>query len=294
MNSAEYLRIVGPFGQVSLSVISRPIRPHVHFGYNWMFKVRGPDFEIHTPSGSRLVTDNNVLILNPLDDHGKPQTATPSLLLSLQIETAWLNDTYAKAGIALQTRFPRELEDLTDEIRECALRIVSLLAQDGPSDEPGEGESVEDLVRELALAMGRAYLNPNEPHPRETRPVDFRISRALRRLNDYVNYIDDMQSKKETIASVAQQIGLSRSRFFERFKECNGISPHCYVESIKLARAMQLLNETSHSISDIAAETGFSEHTHFTRFFVKQTGMPPSVVQNNQCSTRISGMRSPA
>ena len=49
-----------------------------------------------------------------------------------------------------------------------------------------------------------------------------------------------------------------------------------YIRKLRIEKAMQLLNESDHSLAEIAYLTGFSDQSHFNRIFKKTTGKNPS------------------
>jgi hypothetical protein len=49
-----------------------------------------------------------------------------------------------------------------------------------------------------------------------------------------------------------------------------------YIRKQRIEKAIQLLHASQHSLSEIAYLTGFSDQSHFTRIFKKQTGESPS------------------
>jgi AraC-like DNA-binding protein len=49
-----------------------------------------------------------------------------------------------------------------------------------------------------------------------------------------------------------------------------------YIRKLRIEKAMQLLNESEHSLAEIAYLTGFSDQSHFNRIFKKMTGKNPS------------------
>jgi len=49
-----------------------------------------------------------------------------------------------------------------------------------------------------------------------------------------------------------------------------------YIRKLRIEKAIQLLNDPRHSLSEIAYLTGFSDQSHFTRIFKKATGKNPS------------------
>ena len=49
-----------------------------------------------------------------------------------------------------------------------------------------------------------------------------------------------------------------------------------YIRKLRIEKAIQLLSTSKNSLSEIAYITGFSDQSHFTRIFKKQTGKSPS------------------
>jgi AraC-like DNA-binding protein len=49
-----------------------------------------------------------------------------------------------------------------------------------------------------------------------------------------------------------------------------------YIRKLRIEKAIQLLNESDHSLAEIAYLTGFSDQSHFNRIFKKTTGKNPS------------------
>lgn len=55
-----------------------------------------------------------------------------------------------------------------------------------------------------------------------------------------------------------------------------GKTLHQYLLSFRLTKALDLLQTTSKTVTEIAQETGFSDVQQFCKFFLKQTGSTPS------------------
>lgn len=67
-------------------------------------------------------------------------------------------------------------------------------------------------------------------------------------------------------------------RWFRRaFTHHTGLSPHHYFLEIRLARARDLLAQTSLSIKEIATRVGFEDAQYFCKFFHKKVGVAPRV-----------------
>lgn len=64
------------------------------------------------------------------------------------------------------------------------------------------------------------------------------------------------------------------SREFSKY--FNDLSFGDYIRKLRIEKAMQLLNESDHSLAEVAYLTGFSDQSHFNRIFKKYTGKRPS------------------
>ncbi|MDJ1481774.1 chromate resistance protein [Cytophagaceae bacterium YF14B1] len=64
------------------------------------------------------------------------------------------------------------------------------------------------------------------------------------------------------------------SREFSKY--FNNLSFGEYIRKLRIEKAMDLLQSSSHSLAEIAYLTGFSDQSHFTRIFRKYTGQSPA------------------
>lgn len=76
------------------------------------------------------------------------------------------------------------------------------------------------------------------------------------------------------IDEIAREIGLERSYFSVLFKEKTSVSPHKYLNSLRLRKACELIEKERCSISDAACATGF-DPCNFARIFKREMGKTP-------------------
>ncbi|MDB4903765.1 MAG: AraC family transcriptional regulator [Mucilaginibacter sp.] len=69
------------------------------------------------------------------------------------------------------------------------------------------------------------------------------------------------------------------SREFSKYFE--NLSFGEYIRKMRIEKAMHLMDTTAYSLTEIAYLTGFSDQSHFTRIFKKQTGQIPTVYKKN-------------
>ena len=78
------------------------------------------------------------------------------------------------------------------------------------------------------------------------------------------------------IGELAEELGLSRSHFYQVFKECTGASPYQYHLQLRISRARELLRGSVLSVKEIAAILKFHSVYQFSKMFKKKTGTSPS------------------
>ncbi|MDY3979684.1 MAG: helix-turn-helix transcriptional regulator [Tidjanibacter sp.] len=75
---------------------------------------------------------------------------------------------------------------------------------------------------------------------------------------------------------MTREMGLSRTNFYAKLKAIVDITPVNYINNMRMQRAIELLQSSSKSISEIALEVGFSDHAYFSQVFKESTGFTPS------------------
>ena len=79
-----------------------------------------------------------------------------------------------------------------------------------------------------------------------------------------------------TIASLAQQVGVSRSMLVERFRQYLGEPPITYLSRWRLQLGARMLTSTSFSVARISGDVGYESEPAFNRAFKREFGAPPA------------------
>lgn len=79
-----------------------------------------------------------------------------------------------------------------------------------------------------------------------------------------------------TIASLANEVGLSRSVLAERFRHYLSDTPMGYLTRWRLQLAAQVLGSTSKSVAEVASDVGYESEPSFNRAFKREFGVPPA------------------
>jgi signal transduction histidine kinase/AraC-like DNA-binding protein len=87
-------------------------------------------------------------------------------------------------------------------------------------------------------------------------------------------------------ADLADRLGVSEAYVSRIFRQVTGTALWDYVNHYRVARACELLDRTTSSITEVALAVGFNDPAYFSRVFRKETGQSPQsyrrgVVQSN-------------
>lgn len=96
-------------------------------------------------------------------------------------------------------------------------------------------------------------------------------------VNEIVTYLGRNNLNEEfSIEKMGTDLGMSRTKFFNRVKAITGQSPSRLVMNFRLKKAAVLLDGKRTNVSEVAFEVGFSSTAYFTKCFKDQFGKSPT------------------
>jgi transcriptional regulator GlxA family with amidase domain len=98
---------------------------------------------------------------------------------------------------------------------------------------------------------------------------DARIGRALNLMHWQID-------QGWTLDRIAREVGMSRSRFAERFQALMGCTPMSYLCELRLEKARTLLVATRDPVQRVALSVGYRSPAAFSRAFASRYGRSPS------------------
>ena len=104
--------------------------------------------------------------------------------------------------------------------------------------------------------------------PRPDLPRHSAVARARQLL-------DDEPSQPWTVTELADACGVSRSWLAHLFRAEVGLPPYEYLLERRVERAAELLATTPYSVSEVAAQVGFSSRVQLARHFRRLRGVAP-------------------
>lgn len=147
--------------------------------------------------------------------------------------------------------------------------MLRLAARRMFSGEPGSAAAVTRLSEIVFIELLRVGIGQSDTLQAIIQAfADPQVGRAL-------TLIHTRPDTAWTVASLAAEIGMSRSRFAERFSDLLGSGPMAYLADWRLQKALALLDESRCTVQQVASRTGYQSPAAFTRAFTSRFGMPP-------------------
>lgn len=113
-----------------------------------------------------------------------------------------------------------------------------------------------------------------------SRDAGFLKNRAETYVENYMeNIIKAMNEEfqqEHAIEHYAEMCNLSLFQFIRNFKKSTRYSPGKYIEKLRIAKAKELLCDSSLSITEISGIVGYKDPFYFSKVFKKASGIAPS------------------
>ncbi|MGE0563267.1 MAG: helix-turn-helix domain-containing protein [Pseudolabrys sp.] len=268
------LRIAhGAFGRVALLDMDRSLVRHAHPHCHVLIKADGADTQFSV--GDRLVplTDTQAVLINTWEPHAyvhdpqRPRTT----ILALYIEPGWLK-SFRPNWIASGAPgfFETSAGNVNTRIRHLAMELAAVMLAD-----PGASSAHEQLLSDLMISVIERFTSwrkvavslSNLNHDRGR--FDWRIRRAVTLLRSTPAAVRDVNT-------LAKEVGLSRAHFYRLFERSTRMTPHVYLNLLRMELAVNSVVHADDSLANVGHKLGFSNQGHFTRFFRDHAGVNPS------------------
>jgi AraC family transcriptional regulator len=274
---SDALRIAhGAFGRVALLDMDRGLVRHAHPHCHVLLKVDGDDTQFLVGDRVAPLTDELAVLVNAWETHAyvhDPQRKS-ALILALYIEPEWLKHfrpNWAASGTP--GFFERSAGEVTPEIRKLALELAAEMVY-----EPGATRIQERLLSDLMIAVIERFtpwrsIGASLSELARAHSVDWRVRKAI-------GLMRSDPTADLNVCRLAREAGLSRAHFFRIFEESTGVTPHVFLNVLKVELAVGAVVGGEESFASIGERLGFSAPAHFTRFFRDHAGVAPSTFRS--------------
>lgn len=263
----------GLFGRVALLDMDRSLVRHAHPHCHVLIKADGADTQFAVGDNLVRLTDNQAVLINTWEPHAyvhdeeRPRT----IILALYIEPDWLK-TFRPNWAASGTPgfFESPAGELSPRIRRLSMDLATIMLAD-----PGASVEQEQLLSDLMISVIERFtpwrtLSQNRLEIGRNRDsFDWRIRRA-------VNLIRTTPQIARDVETLAREVGLSRAHFYRLFERSTRMTPHLYLNLLRMELAVNSVVHTDDTLSTVSENLGFSAPGHFTRFFRDHAGTSPS------------------
>ncbi|WDF78098.1 AraC family transcriptional regulator [Mucilaginibacter sp. KACC 22773] len=155
-------------------------------------------------------------------------------------------------------------------------QVAQLMLNELNNEKPGSRVMLKCLSEIMFVNIIRAYLEQDAPQSGFLSALNNpRISKAL-------TLMQDSPQNNWTLDSLAQEVGMSRSVFFNQFKKLVYETPLSYLTNWRIRQAQKLLLMDKNNVAQIAANVGYQSEAAFNRIFKLKTGQTPAAYRRNK------------
>lgn len=257
----------GAFGRACLYTMDRTMVSHAHREGHLLFHIQGDTAEVYVDGRPLTLGPGSAVAVNPWQAHyyHQPDPGGQTLVLVLYIRPSWFWSAIGSRTVAL--RFGRPAVTITRDLA----RLIDVgrmlgLDQDNPA--------VDDWLLSLTKCCFDQTWRGRAPLERQGGVNDFRLRKAIQLLEQRV-------CEPIELDRVARETGLSRPHFYKLFRQQVGITPNIFLNSLRMERAIERLAGTTEAVTSIGLDLGFSSQASFSRFFIANGVVPPSVYRRS-------------
>ena len=240
--------------------ISQPFPNHFHDYYVIGLVLHGTR-EMLCRNRTLLIRDGDILLLEPADNHGCADVGEGTFdYVSLNMPESVMRRLAGE--ITGEDALPRFSENVIQsrETAELIERLHGLIVSESADFE--KDETLLLLISGIIESVGTPFL-------RTVAPNDIEVERVC-------GFIDEHYSERLRLDDLCRAARMSRSTLLRSFVRFRGITPYRYLQSVRINRAKELLEQGVQPI-EAALRTGFADQSHFSNAFHLFFGLSPSV-----------------
>ncbi|OGV58481.1 MAG: hypothetical protein A2X45_17870 [Lentisphaerae bacterium GWF2_50_93] len=261
-------------GGYELLVRPRALNRHSHSGFEITYIDKGEVTWMLENGRKMVLHGGDIAIVQPKVVHcGEMQIIKPCSLF-------WMVIDFKSAGKAqVPPAFENELRNLELAYRNSGNKVVSAtekicsLFQELKNSmvvaERGKTDSFSPLLNRLLMLqiIGETARLPC---------ASGQIHRSFTVSKPAIAYMKNNYRRAFSMPEIAESIGMSVSRFSEKFKEETGLTPADYLNRFRCGKAMEMLSSGKCSVTETSFSTGFTSSQYFAKVFRKYTGRNPA------------------
>ncbi|WP_300278216.1 AraC family transcriptional regulator [uncultured Subdoligranulum sp.] len=233
--------------------------PHKRDHYLFHFVISGKGTLYSNDTAYRIDRGHGFLILPDQTTTYVADEEDPWEYTWIEFDGLRVSESISLAGLsAAQPVYTPQNHEAGRLLQEQMMYIVNH-PQDSPVRQIGQGFLFLDQLVQSSAARRL---------PSQRRLRDFYMKEAL-------SFIEQNYQRDISIEEIAAFCGLNRSYFGKVFRDSMGESPQAFLLHYRMARAAQMLKETTLPIGTISTMVSYANQLHFSRAFKSVYGMAP-------------------
>jgi AraC-like DNA-binding protein len=145
------------------------------------------------------------------------------------------------------------------------LGIVAEMEREVDGEPPGYEYTVLALFMQMVSFLCRCYSDGSHP-----------TARSLLRMGNVISYLEANYDEPIRLEDLREMAHLSNSALLKHFKEATGMPPMEYLLRVRIARAIELIHDSTVTITEAAFSVGFTDSNYFSRQFRRVMKITPS------------------
>ncbi len=248
--------------------------PHVH-EYFEILLCREGEFRLETGDASVRLGVGDLAVIDPMEVHctyalGAGENTYMVLKFVPELMYSAEQPLYELGTVTAYLRLRashRRLFEAREVGRSGMGEIMERIFSEYTAQEFGYALSVRAEIMRLFVKILRDWHASGAP--------ELPDAESMAQLQRAYEFIEANYAGEVTLAAVARHCNMSYTAFSRFFSKHAG---HSFTEALLMTRvkkSMRLINSTDLSITEIAAQTGFSSTSHYIRSFKAVTGKTP-------------------
>ncbi|WP_180966768.1 helix-turn-helix domain-containing protein [Cohaesibacter celericrescens] len=185
---------------------------------------------------------------------------------------------------------------LSDHEKECLKKLVQLNEKpvwDAGSELSKIYESIAHIVRDrlpeqgetrLKIALNSLFSCLLERMEVQAPALNHNLSFMQNTVLIFLKQLEHALDQHWTLDAMAEECGLSRTRFADYCKKLKNMTPMEYLTHLRLEHGIALLaSEQKLTVTEVAFQCGFNSSQYFSSAFRRRFGHPPSEMTRKQC-----------
>jgi AraC-like DNA-binding protein/quercetin dioxygenase-like cupin family protein len=248
---------------------------HSHSFYELVYIERG--FSLHMYNNiTTILTPGDMFAVRPGDVHGYTSANHTHLynclFFSEALEKAWsevidlpgIHKVFDKKESSIWKRIHLDFQG-----RKQAVEYLERMKWERINKSPGWELNLKSLLTGFLILFSRTYDDRYGYKANSEQKYFQYVYNAL-------DFIEDHIKEDISVNDIASVAGLSNDYLSRQFKQFTGMAPIEYIKNFRFAKAVEILKDTTISVSDVASEVGFEDPAYFARQFRQLLGMSPS------------------